>query len=169
LTLENLPIAITKMSDTQENNQPAEDDKPKKSPLDAIQNIFASREAREAQAEVDALQSQLAEAAEEFDIMKSDLADKQVELEAALAENEAMKAEVAALKEEILAAQESAGRQAAQIALESHADPADLAPSAPSDAEIVPANEEELEAELAKIDSHSEKSALIKRFKASKN
>ena len=53
--------------------------------------------------------------------------------------------------------------------LESHADPADLAPSAPSDAEVLPATEEELEAELAKIDSHSEKSALIKRFKASKN
>jgi len=169
LTLENLPIAITKMSDTQENNQPAGEEKPKKSPLDAIQNIFASREAREAQAEVDSLQSQLAAAAEEFDRMRVDLADTTAKLEAALAENEAMKAEVAALKEEILAAQASAGRQAAQIALESHADPADLAPSAPSDAEVLPATEEELEAELAKMDSHSEKSALIKRFKASKN
>ena len=157
------------MSDNQENNQPAGDDKPKKSPLDAIQNIFASREAREAQAEVDSLQSQLAAAAEEFDRMRVDLADTTAKLEAALAENEAMKAEVAALKEEILAAQASAGRQAAQIALESHADPADLAPSAPSDAEVLPATEEELEAELAKMDSHSEKSALIKRFKASKN
>lgn len=157
------------MSDTQENNQPAGEEKPKKSPLDAIQNIFASREAREAQAEVDALQSQLADAAEEFDRMKADLADTTAKLEAALAENEAMKAEVAELKEEILAAQESAGRQAAQIALESHADPADLAPSAPSDAEVLPTSEAELEAELAKIESHSEKSALIKKYKAALN
>lgn len=139
----------------------------KRGVLDAISNIFQSREARAAQAEMDQLSAQLKAASEEFDTVKA-------ELETARAENERLSAsvveaaaEISALKAEVEAAKKSAALQAASIALQNHATPAELPGSSPSEIDA-PMTEKELETALSGVRTHAERRELVKQYQSKK-
>lgn len=139
-------------------------EEPKRGLLSHLGNIFASREAREAQEEVDRLEHGLQAASQEFDRVTTELATATSELAATRETLTARDIEVAALKAELVLAEQSAAAKAAEIAMASHADPADL-PTSNSHENNAPANEDELREAMASAGSHREKMDLIKEFR----
>lgn len=139
----------------------------KRGVLDAISNIFQSREARAAQAEMDDLHAKLKEASEEFETVFRELEAAKLENEKLAASVVEAAAEISALKGELEAAKKSAALQAASIALQNHATPADLPGSSPSEIDA-PMTEKELEAALGSAKTHQERRAIVKKYQSKK-
>lgn len=153
-------------------NQP-EAGEEKKNPLSALSNIFQSRDAREAQDEVNKLSSALESASEEFDRVKSELEDANKKVQSLESKVDSLEADlkqrdgrITELQGEVEKAEASAGGKAAQIAAQSNVDVTDLPAQSGTEAEDLPANKKELSARLDELKSHEERSALLRKYNA---